>query len=60
MELLRQAKLAEEGAPKIDMKPKGFLPNYFADDPASNNSGIYELKVCMRISSRLSKFLFRH
>lgn len=54
LEKQKQAKLAEADAPKIDLKPKGFLPNYFADDPGSNNSGIYELKALITHKGRAS------
>ena len=46
---MRQSKLADADAPKIDMKPKGFYPLFFENDPGSNNSGIYELKVIFNL-----------
>lgn len=54
VELERKAKIAEAGDAKIDLKPKQFLANTFADDPGSNNSGIYELKALITHKGRAS------
>ena len=60
VELQRKAKLANPDDPKMDLMPKGYLPNTFEEDPGSNNSGIYELKVFTLLSKISKEFSGSH